>query len=203
MNRRVLLRFVKLMAIATGVMFTLWVGWHYLTPGQPGDYYVREGSNRLGEGDFTGALESFEMALAERADHRGALMGRAIAFLQAGRHPEAEAELTYLIGFLERTLEADDLTGRAVLAAAHANRGILYDRTGRHEMALDDYIEALKVDQEAVSGPGLIDNILYYNVDPATVRGRALYLKKQFELPQEQRQLTNPELDKEQRMYKP
>ena len=158
--------------------------------------------NRGGQ-DYDGALESFAKALAEQPDHRGALMGRAIIFLQTGRDEEAESEFNYLIDFLERTLESDDPTGRGVLAAAFANRGILYDRTARYEMALADYIRSLQIDAEAVSGPGIIDNIILYSIDPSSVRDRAIYLKGQLDLPEDQRKMRIPELDDQQRMHKP
>jgi len=203
MNSTVLLRFIKLMAIATFVMFTFWVGWHYLAPGEPGDFEVRQGDILLGEQDYDAALERFTAALKASPNHRGALMGRALAYLQSGRNEDAEAELTYLIGFLEKNLVADDKTGWAVLAAAYANRGILHDRLGRYEKALSDYIQALKVDEETVSGPGIIDDVLLYRVKPSTVRKRAVYIKQQLALPEDQRLLRVPELDAEQRMHKP
>ena len=111
MNAAALQRFIKMMALATFVGFTFWIAWSYLSPSVPGDYYVREGDNRLGAGDYEGALESFANALRDQPDHRGALMGRAIVFLQSGRHDEAEAEFAYRIDYLSKTLEADDLTG--------------------------------------------------------------------------------------------
>ncbi len=203
MKPSVLPRFIKLMAIATFVMFSFWMGWHYLAPNDDGDFEVRQGDILLGELKYDEALERFTAALNVTANHRGALMGRAIAYLQSGRHEEAEAELTYLIGYLKKNLEEDDPTGWAVLAAAYANRGILHDRLGRYDMALSDYIQALKVDEETVSGPGVVDDILLYRVKPATVRDRAIYIKKQLALPEDERRLRIPELDAEQRMHKP
>jgi len=203
MNPAVLQRFIKLMAIATFVMFSFWMGWRYLAPGVPGDYEVREGDILLGQHKYDEALDRFAAALKKAPNHRGALMGSAIAYLQSGRHAKAEAEFTHLIDYLRAHPSKDDPTGRAVLAGAYANRGILYDRTGRYKKALADYIQALKIDEEAVSGPGIVDNIILYNVDPSTVRKRAIYLKEQLALPKDQRLLRVPKLDAEQRMYKP
>lgn len=203
MDQNVLARFVKYLAITTFVMFTFWAGWQYLAPDQSGDYYVRQGDIRLSSGEFDAALESFDKALAEQANHRGALMGRAIVFMQSDRPVEAEAEFTYLIEYLTKTLSDDDPTGRGALAAAYANRGILHDRLGRHEQALADYIKSMKVDYDTVEGPGVIDKILY-NVDKwSSVRERAQYLYEQFKLPPDQRVLRMPELDAQQRMMKP
>ena len=130
-------------------------------------------------------------------------MGRGLVFLQSERYVDAEAEFTYLIKFLHENVEPDDFTGIAVHAAAYSNRGIIYDRTGRYEKALADYIEALKIDEGAIDGPSLIDRVIYGTPRPATVRQRAIYLTQQLALPEDQRVLRIPEKDAEQRMYKP
>ncbi|MDP6346070.1 MAG: tetratricopeptide repeat protein, partial [Alphaproteobacteria bacterium] len=105
-------------------------------------------------------------------------------------------------GWLEKNVSPDDPTGRGVLAAAYANRGIVRDRQGAHESALADYIKALQVDEESVSGPGLGYKILY-DPRPSTVRDRARYIYEQLKLPEKERLLRVPELDAESRMYKP
>jgi tetratricopeptide (TPR) repeat protein len=136
-------------------------------------------------------------------NHRGALMGRAIVFIQTDRLGAAAVELTHLIDFLKKNLSPDDITGQATMAAAYANRGIVHDRAGRYREALADYIDALKVDEELLSGPGILDKIVYGTPNPSTIRDRALYIKKQLALPEGQRLLRIPEKDKAQRMYKP
>jgi hypothetical protein len=70
-------------------------------------------------------------------------------------------------------------------------------------MALKDYVASLKIDREAVSGPGIMHKILYGEARPATVRKRAIYIIEQLKLPPEKRLLRLPEVDKKQRMYKP
>lgn len=200
---RVLRRFVILMAIATFAMFSFWAVLKSYVRTPDGDYEVRQGDIFLGDGKNDAALERFTAALAVSPDHRGALMGRALAYLQAERYAEGEAEFTYLIEYMEKTLEPDDITGVAVLAGAYGNRGILYDRTGRYEKALADYIQALKIDEGAIDGPGIIDKVIYGTPRPATVRLRAVYLTKQLALPADKRVFRIPEKDAEQRMYKP
>ncbi len=203
MNRQVLRRFVILCAIATFTMFAIWTVLAVFVNEEPGDYYTREGDNRLSEKKYAAAIVAFDKALGEHANHRGALMGRAIAYMQSGRMNKAKAEFTNLIVFLNRTLEKDDLTGRGALAAAYANRGILNDRTGRYHDALKDYILALRIDQEILEGPSLFDKIIYGTPKPTTVRDRAIYLKKQLALPPGKRLLRVPELDAKERIYKP
>lgn len=195
-------RFTTIAAIATFVMFTVWTVVHEYVETPPGDYETRQGDILLSDRKYDEALAKFTEALARTPNHRGALMGRAITLLQAERYTEAEVEFTYLIDFLKTNVEPDDTTGIGVLAAAYANRGILYDRTGRYEQALADYVQALTIDEGAVSGPGLAHKILLH-ARPSTVRDRARYLQQQLALPEGERLLQVPEIDARQRMYKP
>lgn len=202
MNQRVTRRFIKLMALLIIGSAVFWLGHSWFAGGEPGDYEVRVGDQRLSEGNYDAALDAFNAALEEMPDHRGALMGRALVFMQTERHDDAFAEFRYLIEFLTETVAPDDPTGRAVLAAAYANRGILHDRRGEYQQALDDYVRSLQVDAGAVEGPGVIHRILY-GYKPSTIRDRAIYIHEQLQLPDEQRVLTVPAFDEEQRMYKP
>lgn len=200
---KVVRRFVILMGVATFVMFSAWAVLNNYLQSPPGDFEVRQGDILLGDKKYDEAIERFNAALEVSPDHRGALMGRALAFLQTERFNEADAEFTYLINYLKKNLAADDVTGVAVYAAAYANRGILYDRAGQYEKALADYIQALRIDEGAVDGPSLVDKVLYGTPRPSTVRKRARYLHEQLALPPEKRLLRMPEKDAEQRMYKP
>jgi tetratricopeptide (TPR) repeat protein len=202
-NPRVLRRFIVLAAVATFAMFTLWAVVREVVEAPPGDYEVRQGDILLGDGKFEDAIGRFEAALAVSPAHRGAMMGRAIALLQAGRRDEAEAAFSGLIAFLSGSLTPNDVTGTAVLAGAFANRGILRDRSGRYGEALLDYRQALSIDAGAVQGPGLFHKILYGNATPSTIAKRADYIERQMALPEDQRLLRVPELDARQRMHKP
>ncbi len=202
-NPKVLRRFVILLAAATFIMFSFWAVLSDYLKAPAGDFEVRQGDIHLGDGKYDAALKRFDAALAVSPNHRGALMGRALVFLQTKRYPDAEAEFTYLIDYLRANRAPDDTTGLAVMAAAHANRGILYDRTGRYKKALADYIKAINSDEGAVDGPSLIDKVIYGTPRPSTVRQRAIYLNQQLALPAHKRLLKIPEKDMEQRMYKP
>jgi tetratricopeptide (TPR) repeat protein len=203
MNPLVIRRFIKYLAILTVGMFSVWALVNMYLNELPGDYDTRQGDIKISDRDFDAALVSFNKALRKMPNHRGALMGRAIVFIQTSRLDAAAAELTYLVGYLKKNLSPDDVTGLATLAASYANRGIVHDRSGRYREALADYIEALKIDEEILSGPGILDKIVYGTPNPSTIRGRALYIKKQLTLPEAQRLLRIPDKDKEQRMYKP
>ena len=203
MNANVLKRFIIICAIVTVCVFTAYTVYQEIASDAPGDYYTRQGDIRLGEDKLDEAMESFNKALEEMPNHRGALMGRALVYIKGKKSKEAIAELTNLIDFLTKTLEKDDSTGWGTLAAAYANRGIVHDLAGRHEIALRDYIAALRTDEGAVSGPRLFDKIIYGTPRPSTIRKRAIYLEQQLALPPEKRLLRVPEIDAKQRMHKP
>ena len=177
----------------------------------PGDLATELGAQRLEDGLYTEALTYFETALRRAPGHRGARMGKALVFLQSDHPTRALEEFDLLITQLRETLaeqaaapnKAQDPTGRGVLAAAYANRGVLQDRVGLPHAALRDYLRALATDPEAVSGPGLGDKILRGRDRFATIRERARYLYQQLRLPVEERLLRVPELDALQVMYKP
>ena len=203
MSTGVLSRFIKYMFISILVMGMGYIIFQGIGNREPGDYYTEVCGIRLRDKLYGEAMENFDKALEERPNHRGALMGRALVFIQTEKYGSAVKELSHLIGYLTKTLQADDKTGYAVLAAAYANRGIVHDRQARYRMALKDYISSLKIDQEAVSGPGIMHKVLYGEARPATVRKRAIYLVEQLKLPPGKRRLRLPEVDKKQRMYKP
>jgi len=204
MNAAVFRRFAVLLAAIAFALVTVWVVVRpYFFDAPAGDYETRQGDILLTDRKWDEALERFSAAIAVSPQHRGAWMGRAIAYLQSGRLGEAEAAFSHIIDGMGATLAADDATGRAVLAGAYANRGILYDREGRFQEALADYRRALAIDAAAVEGPGVMDRILYGNAQPSTVAKRAAYLDAQFALPENRRLLRVPELDDRQRMHKP
>jgi len=204
-NPAVTKRFIKYLAIATVVMFTVWVGvmWVQESGSNPGDFETRRGDIELSDGDFESAISSFDAALAAQPNHRGAWGGKAAALIALKRYKEAEAELTELIGFLEKTLIADDPTGRGALAAAYGNRGIIKDRQGRYEEALKDYIASAKTDHDLAEGPGWVNRLLYHDDKPSSIMARAQYLFEQLKLPKEKQILRLPEEDEKQRLYKP
>jgi tetratricopeptide (TPR) repeat protein len=202
-NSRVQKRFIVLMIVLTVVMFSIWTGVTWYQGRTLGDFEVRQGDIKLSDGAYDEAIEAFELALVAQPDHRGALHGKAAALIMMERYDEAEAVLSYLIEFLNRTLEDDDPTGIGALSAAYTNRGIIRDRQGRHRQAYDDYVKSVQIDYEIADGPSWIEHLLYYDHAPSSALKRAQYLYKQFELPEEERLLTLPESDDAQRLYKP
>ena len=203
MNARVLKRFVVYMAILTFVMFTVWALIRSFMNRPPGDYETEVCDNRLKDKLYDKAIQAANTALEKTPNHRGAIMCKALVFISQEMYLEANAELDYLISFLEKTVEDDDLTGIGTLAAAYANRGIIKDRNKNFQGALQDYLKALGIDDEAVAGPGLGTIILNYKFKSSSVKERALYLNEQLQLPEDERVLSIEELDAGQVMHKP
>ena len=203
MTTNVLKRFVIYMAILTFVMFTVWALVRSFMNRPPGDYETEVCDNRLKDKLYDKAIQAANTALEKTPNHRGAIMCKALAFISQKMYLEANEELNYLINFLEKTIEDDDLTGIGTLAAAYANRGIIKDRNKNYQGALQDYVKALGIDKVAVAGPGLGTIILNYKFKSSSVKERALYLNEQLQLPEDERVLSIEELDAGQVMHKP
>ena len=191
------------MAILTFVMFTVWALIRSFMNRPPGDYETEVCDMRLKDKLYDKAIQAANTALEKTPNHRGAIMCKALVFISQKMYLEANEELNYLINFLEKTIEDDDLTGIGTLAAAYANRGIIKDRNKNYEEALQDYVKALGIDHESVAGPGLGTIILNYKFKSSSVKERALYLNEQLQLPENERILSIKELDEGQVMHKP
>ena len=202
-NANVLKRFVIYMAILTFVMFTVWALIRSFMNRPPGDYETEVCDMRLKDKLYDKAIESANIALEKSPDHRGAIMCKALVFISQNMYMEANRELDYLIDFLEENVEDDDPTGRGTLAAAYANRGIIKDRKENYEGALEDYLKAIQIDDEAVGGPGFGTVILNYKFKSSSVKKRAIYIHGQLQLPENERVLKIKELDEGQVMHKP
>ena len=191
------------MAILTFVMFTVWALVRSFMNRPPGDYETEVCDMRLKDKLYDKAIQAANIALEKTPNHRGAIMCKALVFISQKMYLEANEELNYLINFLEKNLEVDDKTGKGTLAAAYANRGIIKDGNKNYEEALKDYVKALGIDHESVSGPGLGTIILNYKFKSSSVKERALYLNEQLQLPENERILSIKELDEGQVMHKP
>jgi len=203
MNVRVLKRFVVYMAVLTFVMFTVWALIRSFKNRPPGDYETEVCDMRLKDKLYDKAIQAANNALEKTPNHRGAIMCKALVFISQKMYPEANEELNYLINFLEKNIKDDDLTGIGTLAAAYANRGIIKDRKENYEGALEDYLKAIKIDEEAVGGPGFGTVILNYKFKSSSVKKRAIYIYEQLQLPENDRVLKIKALDEGQVMHKP
>ena len=191
------------MAVLTFVMFTVWALIRSFKNRPPGDYETEVCDMRLKDKLYDKAIQAANNALEKTPNHRGAIMCKALVFISQKMYPEANEELNYLINFLEKNIQDDDLTGIGTLAAAYANRGIIKDRKENYEGALEDYLKAIKIDEEAVGGPGFGTVILNYKFKSSSVKKRAIYIYEQLQLPENDRVLKIKALDEGQVMHKP
>lgn len=177
---------------------------HYWANQPPGDYETEIGTLRLEDGQFEMAMAHYDKALLAAPEHRGAMMGRALVLIQTEDNAGSIAQLSKLIDTMDQEKAGKhNVADRAVLAAAYANRGIARDRMGDYERALADYAMSLKTDEKTVSGPGVIQKILYGSTHVSTVRSRAVYLYEQLQKPEVERVMRVPKIDALQRMHRP
>jgi len=148
------------------------------------------------DGRLDDALKGFNTSLELRPGDPYALYGRGITFMQMDRGDEALQDFNQAIKGFKPNPEGQE---RTALAVIFANRGLLYDSRGRYQQALEDYVHALEIDEKVGEGAGIITRLLKNQPEkPPTILDRARYLKEQLALPEDQRQLRNPELDEQQ-----
>lgn len=177
------------------VMAVAWVGWSIydsmLSDRQPGDMAYLEANNLFEDGEYQRALEKYDEALGTVPDHIHALRGRARSLMQLGQSAQALAAFNTVI-----SLEPD-------FAASYANRGILHDRMGRYEKAIEDYERAIALDAETAEGPHWLTRFLRNQPEkPPGIAERTAYLRKELAKPESERLLRVPDVDAEQRTYK-
>lgn len=187
-----LYNFLKWTAI---VMASAWIGWSiydsFLREHTPGDFEFKRAEQLFADGEYRAALGMYEDALEENADHHFALRGKARTLLQLERYDEALAQYALAIA------------AQPDLAVNYANRGILHDRMGEYERAIEDYEKALELDPELDEGPHWLTRFLRNQPEkPPTIGDRAEYLRAQLAKPPDQRVLRVPEIDEQQRTYK-
>lgn len=151
---------------------------------------ILAGDRAFADGKYQRALEDYDKVLAEDRDQLDALRGKARTLLQLNRFEEA-------LDYFDQAIALDP-----EFSGTYANRGIAHDRMGRHEQALRDYELAIALNPSVGEGPGWITKLLHMDAKgPPTVADRAEYLRHQLSLPQEQRLLSDPEMDEGQRTY--
>lgn len=182
--------------MTTAIVLTVaWVGWSVydglFATRAPGDGAYLAAEIAFEDGHYGEAEGRYREALREAPDHVHAWRGLARTLLQQERYEDA------LNAFTEAIARAPDF------GVTYANRGILYDRMGRHGEALADYERALALEPGVAKGPGWLTRFFRLQPEaPPTVVDRARYLREELAKPPEERLLRVPEVDRQQRPYK-
>ncbi|MCK8515938.1 tetratricopeptide repeat protein [Methylonatrum kenyense] len=182
---------LKYLAIAVVIAPVFWLAYEGFVPERgPGDTAATAGDRAFADGYYDRALREYRTALERDPENRHALLGKAGTYVQMERYDEALASYAQ---FIERYPD---------FAGAYANRGIALDRMGRYEDALEDYDRALTLDTSVADGPGWLTRFLHMGPEgQPTVADRADYIREQLALPEDERQLYDPEQDRAQRVY--
>ena len=142
------------------------------------------------DADYPRALALYADRVALEPQNPFALRGVAQSLLQLGRADDA------LAAFAAAIAAEPDFGG------TYANRGILHDRMGSYEAAIADYARALELDPELAEGPHWMTRFLRNQSDaPPTIADRLGYLRAELAKPDDERVLSVPEEDEEQRPY--
>ena len=187
-----LYKFLKYTAITLTIA---WVGWSiydsFLKGNMPGDDTYLAANKFFEDGHYEEALKEYDLALQADPNHIHALRGKARTLMQLNRNDEA------LQVFNEAIAHEPDFAG------TYANRGILYDRMGQYQKAVEDYERALSMDPELSEGPNWLTRFLRLQPEkPPTIADRAQYLKQELAKPESERLLRLPGEDEKQRSYK-
>ena len=187
-----LYKFLKYTAITLTIA---WVGWSFydsfLSDIQPGDDAYLAANKFFEDGQYEQALKEYELALQEVPNHVHALRGKARTLMQLNRLDEALQVFNVAIAYEPN------------FAGTYANRGILYDRMGQYQHAVDDYDRALSMDPEVAEGPHWLTRFLRLQPEkPPTIADRMHYLKQELAKPESERVLRLPGEDEKQQPYK-
>lgn len=181
---------LKWLAIAGVVLWLAFEGYRHFAGMAPGDVSYIDGSNLFEDGRYEQAIEYFDSALEADPQHTPALRGLANSYVQLQRYDEA-------LTAIQAAIQIEPKFG-----GNYALRGIIHDHMGKHKQAIADYEKSLRMEPDVAKGMHWLDRLLY-NVQetPPTVADRLEYLKAQMKLPESERVLSMPELDKQQRPY--
>lgn len=181
---------LKWIAICGGVLWLGYEGYRHFASMGPGDISYIDGNNLFKDQRYEQSANYFKSALEDNPEHTSALRGLANSYVQMKRYDDA-------LRAIERAIQIDPEFG-----GNYAIRGIIYDHSGRHRQAIEDYEISLKKSPEVAEGMHWLDRLLH-NIQetPPTIDERLAYLKQQFTLPASERVLSIPELDDKQRPY--
>ena len=177
-------------SIALIVLFTSWLVWDHISNKSLGANDYSAGNKAFKDRNYEIAYKSYLRAYNLNNEDVYIIEGLARSLMELNKYEEA-------IKYFELAIYKD-----GNFAPAYANLGILYDRIGNYEKAMELYEKALMLDADLEKGMHWLDRLLY-NVQevPPSIKDRLVYLTEQFLLNEDQRLLSVPEIDKDQPNY--
>ena len=180
---------VKISIILT-ILFSGWLVWEHVSNRPLGTNEYSAANKAFKDSNYELAYKYYKNAYKVNPNDVYVIEGIARSLMELKNYNEA---ISYFILAIE---------SQPNFAPAHANLGVLYDRMGDHEKAIELYSEALRLDSDLEKGMHWIDRLLY-NVQevPPTVKDRLKYLQNQYLLNENERILSVPEVDDKQLNY--
>lgn len=191
MNER-LYQVLKWVALTLALAWVGWTVWDsLLRERSPGDQAYFAAEKFFEDGEYERASQEYDRALRQGPNEPHVVRAKARTLMQLGRNDEA-------LEWYNRVIDLQPYFG-----GTYANRGILYDRMGKYELAVADYEKSLQLDKEIGEGPHWLIRFLRNQPQkPPSVKERAEYLKQELAKPASERVLRVPEVDAKQRAYK-
>ncbi|MGI9406946.1 MAG: tetratricopeptide repeat protein [Hyphomicrobiaceae bacterium] len=183
-------RKLQMIALASGVAVLLALVWDQVRQRPPGDAAYQAATHAFRDRDYERAAVLFAQAMKENPANPGAKRGRANSLVQLARLDEAYAAITSVIA------------SEPGNACNYATRGIVEDHRGNYKAAMTDYARAVAGCPAASKGMSWFQRVLTNTHErPPTVAERLAYLRAQMALPEDQRVLRLPEIDRAQKPY--
>lgn len=189
MSTRTFLSYILTAIAIAGLIWFAYNDWSQKQTSGQSNYYA--GNRYFEDGNYVEATESFKTAIAYDPTDLDAKRGLARSYMQLEKYSEALRLFDQVIA------QAPEF------APSYANRGILHDRMQHYSLAIQDYQQALRRDPELAKGPGWLTRFLRNQAErPPGILDRLKYLQSELQKPEDQRVLTLPEKDQQQRPYK-
>ena len=170
----------------------VWFGYQHFLHVQSNEQASYLAANRYFEDEnYQSAIENYTAALIADPTNLHARRGLARSYMQTGNYQEA-------LQLYNEVIQAEP-----GFATSIANRGILHDRMQSYELAIQDYKRALQLEPELAKGPGWLTRFLRNQAErPPSILDRLKYLENELKKPEDQRLLSVPAMDEQQRPYK-
>lgn len=189
MSTRNFLSYILATIAIAGLIWFAYNDWSQKQTSGQSSYHA--GNRYFEDGNYAEATESYKSAIANDPADLDAKRGLARSYMQLEKYNQALRLFDHVIA------QAPEF------APSYANRGILHDRMQHYSLAIQDYQQALRRDPELAKGPGWLTRFLRNQAErPPGILDRLKYLQSELQKPEDQRVLTLPEKDQQQRPYK-